>query len=77
MSVKHTTPGRIYVMDAGSSATRVNEIAIDKHGCYTSTVRFVYGPLTYLIDFLGHRESSEPVLMGFCKSYTPCPLPFT
>ena len=60
---------KIYVVDAGSSATRINEISIDKQNCFFSRTLINYGPLSSLIDFLGHKKSEDSILINFFKSF--------
>ena len=58
---------RIYVMDAGSSATRINEIALDDRGCFSQRTVLTYGPLTHLVDFL--KEATDSVLVPFLTAF--------
>ena len=68
-SAKNNGARQIYIVEAGSSATRVNEISINKQNCFLSRTLINYGPLSSLIDFLGHKKSEDSILIHFFKSF--------
>jgi hypothetical protein len=60
---------RVYVLDAGSSGTRISEVALDGRGCFSQITILTYGPITHLLDFLCHEDAEKTVLVDFLTAF--------